>query len=379
MGVDIMTYRARIGSFHMPNTSKHMVSGLHIAYKSVSCSLRLLLVVSLLIVLCGDVETNPGPNNGATPISTPAAPKPTKQRQLTLAQATAATSPDPRKLRSQAQRLPTNQVENGAGADVLEYLREMRLEVRNDLASIDNKLSDVNSSLNDLKAENEQLRSENKELWQEIKSLNGKMDKLEGQSRRNNLRFSGIKGSKNENWDETEQKLRTFIKHDLNMPDYENVPIERAHRLPSNNNVNPAIIAKFCNFKDREAILRKAKGVFRKDSPFAIHEDFTDRVRVHRRELGIRLVEERERGKYARMNFDKLIVENSVYGYDEQSKSIYRIGDARGRPGTKYNTRNGTARDLVTSDIVHPRIGNEVHRVNDENNRHPSEEASARD
>ena len=57
-------------------------------------------------------------------------------------------------------------------------------------------ISDVNSSLNDLKSENEQLRSKNKELWQEIKSLNGKMDKLEGQFRRNNLRFSGIKGSK---------------------------------------------------------------------------------------------------------------------------------------------------------------------------------------
>ena len=69
-------------------------------------------------------------------------------------------------------------MENGASANALEYRREMRLEVRNNLAFSDNKLIDVNTSLNDLKAVNEHLRCENKELWQGIHKLNGKNEQI---------------------------------------------------------------------------------------------------------------------------------------------------------------------------------------------------------
>ena len=48
----------------------------------------------------------------------------------------------------------------------------------------------------------------------------------------------------------------------MEMPDYEDVEIERAHRLKSRDRNKCTVIVKFTKFKDREAILRKASNTF---------------------------------------------------------------------------------------------------------------------
>ncbi|KAH3866921.1 hypothetical protein DPMN_030044 [Dreissena polymorpha] len=85
-----------------------------------------------------------------------------------------------------------------------------------------------------------------------------------------------------------------------------------------------------------------------KNTHFSVHEDFTERVKSHRRELGKRLVDERARGNNAVMNYDKLIVNNKIFAYDENNQTIIEIGTARGRPrpisskGTMRHGRRGT-------------------------------------
>jgi len=69
------------------------------------------------------------------------------------------------------------------------------------------------------------------------------------------------------------------------------------------------------------------------------HEDFIERVKVHRREFGKRLVQERERGNYASMSYDKLIIEYTVYGCDELNENVFEKGRARGQPGTRFHER----------------------------------------
>ena len=72
-----------------------------------------------------------------------------------------------------------------------------------------------------------------------------------------------------------------------------------------------------------------------------MHEDFSDSVRMKRRELGKRLVEARNNGEYAKISFDKLIIENEVFKYDETRKDIVRIGYARRRkqPNTQEHVQ----------------------------------------
>ncbi|KAH3797531.1 hypothetical protein DPMN_151112 [Dreissena polymorpha] len=74
-----------------------------------------------------------------------------------------------------------------------------------------------------LKSENESLKKENQEMKKQIHSLCSKIDSLEGHSRRNNLRYLGISGTSGEKWEDTEQKVRHFIKDTLGLPDFEHV------------------------------------------------------------------------------------------------------------------------------------------------------------
>ena len=202
-------------------------------------------------------------------------------------QASSKSAPKTRQQHQIQNRSPESQPCDSA--DILEYLRDMRSEVRNDFSSINNKIDKINVCVNELKAENQSLNDENKLLWTEMGSMKLKMDILEGHSRRNNLRILGIDGSLNVSWSETERKVRDFIKTDLNMPEMENVEIERTHRKSRNPN-KCTIIVKFTKFKDKDSLLNRATRVFSVDSNHRVHKDFTDRVRQHTRELSRRLV-----------------------------------------------------------------------------------------
>lgn len=343
MGVDLNVYRVRIGTFTMPNKCRRTLHGYKIGYLTVRKGLRLCVLFGLLLVICGDVEVNPGPATGRGSVQRSQG----RQTQLSFSQAAVASPPtsEPRtrQQRQQQNRFPDpntppfNSTGSTNSADVLAYLQDMRSEFRTDLSSLNNKIDDISLTINNLKAENESLKEENKRLWAEIDGMKKKTDRIEGHTRRNNLRINGIDGTLNESWSETERKVREFVTDDLNMPEMGDVDIERAHRMQSQNPNKCTIIVKFSRFKDKDSILNRAKQVLNRESTKRVHEDFTDRVKTHRRELGKRLVQARNNGQYASLSFDKLIIENTVYGYDDNTKDTYIIGQARGNPGTRFH------------------------------------------
>ena len=329
--------------------------GFVVSSGTVSMTLRLLVVLCSLVVLSGDVEVNPGP--GQSSAASQPKRQTARQRQLSFAQVAASPPRDP-SPRARA-------IDSTGNADVLAYLHDMKSEVRKDLSCINGKIDDVNISLNKLKQENEELKTENKMLWREIGSIKTKVDRLEGHSRRNNLKFNGVEGAHDEKWSVTEQKVRSFIRDELNMPDLEHVDIERAHRLKTRDRQKCAIIVKFTKYKDKEAILSSAKRQL-KNTPYSVYEDFTERVMTHRRELGKRLVCERERGNFAVINFDKLIVNSMVYGYDDDNQAIYEIGRARGRPGTAFQERQAETNEAGGRETGDRRTRGANSRLDDE-------------
>ena len=62
------------------------------------------------------------------------------------------------------------------------------------------------------------------------------------------------------------------------------------------------------------------------------------------------MVQERERGNYAAMSYDKLIIENTVYGYDELNDNVFEIGRARGQPSTRFHKRLSRGRGAERRD-----------------------------
>ena len=125
------------------------------------------------------------------------------------------------------------------------------------------KLEDVNKDLD--------------KISKDLASHSQKMEYLENQSRRNNIRVKGIPESDNETWEDVEVKVKRAIKGKLDL----DVDIERAHRVErrktksgqANQSQPRTIVCRLRDWKQREQVLRKA----RKEKPadFYISEDLS--------------------------------------------------------------------------------------------------------
>ena len=125
------------------------------------------------------------------------------------------------------------------------FLQHMKTELKSDLLSLNVKMDELSGSVQELKQENEALKRENSEIKSELRRMSERMDKLEGHSRRNNLRIVGVKGRYDENWDQTELRVREVLDEKLQMTNHNEIEIERAHRLKGRDKETCPIIVKF--------------------------------------------------------------------------------------------------------------------------------------
>jgi regulator of replication initiation timing len=179
------------------------------------------------------------------------------------------------------------------GTAIFQYLRNIKHDltcqnnrVSVDINNINTKIDSVLSAVSELKSNYEQLKQDNISLQNELSKIKIKLDYYENNSRRNNLRFNGIRGSISEHWSETETKLRDFLRTTLNFEfceEADQIDIDRAHRIGSNNSRTCTIIARFVRFKDCQVILNRASNSKSDlNSGFSVQQDYSDRVKRHR-------------------------------------------------------------------------------------------------
>ena len=135
-----------------------------------------------------------------------------------------------------------------------------------------------------------------------------RLDSLEDHSRRNNIRVDGLaEQNVNENWEQTAEAVRKLVKDNLGIA--ENITIERAHRVGRKSSEKPrTVIAKFLQFKDRDAILRNSNKL--KGSNIFISEDLCESSRAKRREKLPALKQARRDGKIAYFSHTNLIIKD---------------------------------------------------------------------
>ena len=100
-----------------------------------------------------------------------------------------------------------------------------------DLAELKSSLQFTQKDVEDLKPVTEQMTKSGKELGEVQAQVDfhcDKMEYLENQSRRNNIRIDGIPEEPNETWEDTESKAKVALESKLNLPF--KVEIERTHR-----------------------------------------------------------------------------------------------------------------------------------------------------
>lgn len=138
-------------------------------------------------------------------------------------------------------------------------------------------------------------------------SLDRKTDYLEGQTKRNNIIIDGVPESENESWNDTESKVRKILSENLQMNEKQ-IEIERAHRAgdPKTANRHRPIVVKFLRWKDKEAFMATGKKL--KNTNIYLNEDYSEAVRLKRKELIPKMKAERANGNIAYIRHDRLIV-----------------------------------------------------------------------
>ena len=234
-----------------------------------------------------------------------------------------------------------------------ENMKVILLDIQRNVKQINKKFDKMKKAVKYVQKSNSELKKQNVELKETVNELKNqvgelektvgqntlKAERLEAHSRRNNLFVYGNSEEQGENYEKTEEKLRTYFSDDLEMNKRDTVT-ERVHRLQSRSKPSP-IIVKFSFYKDRDAVLKKYRETRKASreqsengdgeenterehdaSPniIRIGEDFPARVREMRRKLIPFLKDALGSGKEAFLKYDKLCVDGELYLYSNETK-----------------------------------------------------------
>jgi regulator of replication initiation timing len=286
----------------------------------------LILVVFLtsdLLLLAGNVETNPGPTDTKDSGSR------TVQTRLTAA----GGRPNSTERRNSASAAPNQPTL----ADLMSKLLSMETSMDSMNRSVNSKLDQVSDDVQKMKAEfgfmqaevqtwkdkvdaleeeNEELKATNKELLERVVKIENNVDDLEGRSRRQNLLFHGLRREEGETQEILELRLREIFTDQMDIADH--IEFDRVHRLGSK--VNAPVIARLTFYKDKVKLLKAKKKLIGSD--IFIGEDFSRGVREIRKRLSQFLKVKKEAGQNVKMVYDHLVVEGEKFFLADDGESL---------------------------------------------------------
>ena len=209
-------------------------------------------------------------------------------------------------------------------------------DVKDELRAVKKEISDLKISLQFTQAQVDDdqkkanvmetkiaLHSENLNMINNhADNVESQLEYIANQSRRNNIKILGIEEDKNveKTWDDTEEVVIKALKDKLHLE--ENFEIERCHRIksasnsPRHSNQPRPIVAKFCKWKDKEAILKKARAL--KPEGVKFFPDYAKRTLERRALQKDSLIAARAQGKVAYFVMDKLVIKEGQSNFGRQ-------------------------------------------------------------
>jgi hypothetical protein len=269
--MEINQYRSRIGLFAIGNfrsaNSEKMV--LYVSKFSVmsdmasSLGLNYVTVIFVLLLI-GGIELNPGPPKSGKTIE-----------------------------------------------DIFAKLESFEI-ILSDIAAIKNTVTEINANVTHMEQQLKTLKATCHKLKAEKLCLEERLDRIEGFSRRTNLVFFNVSEDKGEK--QTEEIVIDVVKNHMDIELYSN-EIESAHRIGRRIDGTRPILVKFNNFKRKIEILKASRLL--NGTKIGISEDYSKAVRTVRSKLRPYMLLARERGDYAILRDDKLIVNGRRYSLEE--------------------------------------------------------------
>ena len=181
-------------------------------------------------------------------------------------------------------------------------------------ADFQNKwLEEAKRDLKDMRAK-DPIEEDIKLIEQKHQQLEENISELEDRSRRNNLRFSGFteKAEGAETREESEKLIPEFLEENLEM-ESKDITTERAYRTGSKiNGKKRAIIVKFLNYKDKDAVLNQYRQKQLCKDNICVNEDYSVRTAELRKQLFEQAKEIRQSGKSAMVVYKKVVYQGST-------------------------------------------------------------------
>lgn len=337
MPVDFQSFRVKCGVFvfifiafmYRRTQAKVRVQTLRIRTFHAGVTIGLLLAYIFfnnLILLCGDVERNPGP------------PKP-DPRQTRL---TSRGENDRRgsSLGRQENSGDLTLIDIMNKLTIMESQNESRFtvlrdevkEMKDSYCKLNEEVTNLRQEVAHLQKENVDLRFENSSMKSGLEDMARKTDDLESRSKRNNLVFYGLEKGESESASECEEKVQAVLEEKLGLT---NVPFDRVHRTSTD--PKAPMVARCTFYKDRLSVLKAKKNLA--GSTISISEDFTRRVREVRKKLVPYLKAAKRSGKKVSMVYDHLIIDGRKYFLNEDG-TIDTVDDFPDEDGV-VNERGG--------------------------------------
>ncbi len=306
MGVDIVIWRMRIGGFCVCTSHPTKKSYWAIFHKAGNGnSWRIAFFLAILLVLSGDVETNPGPNTrkgSATSLS--------------------STENSENKSSIESTSLSVNLPPVYTLVDVMTSLAEMKIQSATQYTNLNNQIGNLTSIMDSaiarittLEEENATLKSMNDKLSQKVNRLEEQMKYVDNQARKNNLILYGLADSERESHSICSSMVYEFLQDKFNISD-ENC-LSQLYRLGKFKGVlHPRpIMLTFKKYDTRMLVLKKS--ALLRGSSFALSEDFDSVVREKRKRLYDHFKSTGTETKNIILRYDRAVVNDNLYCIDD--------------------------------------------------------------
>lgn len=203
----------------------------------------------------------------------------------------------------------------------LEMSQQMSKQTNDIISQIDDKINPIILELKELKLENHHLKE--------------KIENLEKHKRRNNIIIHRMKETEKTNLDLMEI-MREKIKKELDISVSEK-DIDNIYRIGKVNQgsekIRPILITFLNGWIKNKIMMNKNKF---KD--IYVSDDYPKEVIAKRKELQTRLLEERKKGNFAVIKYDKLVIKEGNNGKEKRKRETSSSPKTQTQPRKQYVT-----------------------------------------
>ncbi|XP_013148025.1 PREDICTED: uncharacterized protein LOC106110673 [Papilio polytes] len=193
-----------------------------------------------------------------------------------------------------------------------------KMKVEMQKQTVELKESITNSIMEKMDEKIKPIIEENKDLKKKILNLEKEMENLKRDKKQNNIIIFGLKEEEESTSGLIQKVKKLFIEElNLNLSDFEINNMYRIGRISLNGKPRPVLLS-FVNLWKKNEVLKVRKHL--KD--IYITEDYSKEVLEKRKLLQNKLKEERMKGNFAYLKYDKLIVKENNTTNDRRKREI---------------------------------------------------------